>query len=294
MKLFGRNIGRKYILGAMVFILALGLVGCSSGGKEVVGKVNNEVITKDELYDILVGQNGAQMVDALIAEKLVALESKKQKIEVKDEDIQAELDSMIEEVGGEAMFTQWLTYNGMTKEEAKENIKTNLTIKYLVKDKISISDDDIKEYFDENKAKFGQEEELKASHILVKELDLAEEIHEKLKNGEDFEELAKEHSVDGSAQFGGDLGFFPRGEMVKPFEEAAFALDMGEISEIVESEFGYHIIKAYEKKEAKEANLEENRDKILKILEDQEVGNAYKEWYQEVIQDYTIVNNLKK
>lgn len=294
MKLFAKNKSHKYILVGLVILLTLGAVGCSSGGKEVVGKINNEVITKDDLYNLLVEQNGAQMVDALISEKLVNMEAKKQNIDIKNEDIEKELDNMIEEVGGESMFTQWLAYNGMTKEEAKENIKTNLKIKALVKDKVNISDDEIKEYFDENKSKFSQVEQLKASHILVKELDLAEEIHEKLKKDEDFEELAKEHSIDGSAQFGGDLGFFPRGEMVKEFEEAAFALEMGQISEIVESEFGYHIIKAFEKKEAKEAVLSDNKERIENILFEEKLSGAYKEWYQEIIKDYTIENTLRK
>ncbi|WP_247747227.1 peptidylprolyl isomerase [Alkalihalobacillus sp. BA299] len=91
--------------------------------------------------------------------------------------------------------------------------------------------------------------EVEASHILVKEEDLAKEILEKINAGEDFEELATEHSVDpGSAQKGGKLGFFGQGRMVPEFEEAAFNLEVGEVSDIVETEHGFHIIKVTDKR----------------------------------------------
>jgi peptidyl-prolyl cis-trans isomerase C len=84
---------------------------------------------------------------------------------------------------------------------------------------------------------------IRCSHILVEKLSLAQEILEKIKKGESFAKMAEQHSIDGSRRRGGDLGEFGRGMMVRPFEEAAFKLQVGEVSGIVKTEFGYHIIK---------------------------------------------------
>ena len=89
-------------------------------------------------------------------------------------------------------------------------------------------------------------DKIRCAHILVEKLTDAQQILERLKKGEDFAKLAMEKSIDGSRRRGGDLGLFGRGMMVKPFEQAAFNLEKGQISEIVKSEFGYHIIKRLE------------------------------------------------
>lgn len=285
---------QKFIFLGIILVLALGIVGCSNGGdKEIVAKVNDEVITKDELYDLLVEQNGNQVLEALIQEKIVDAEAKKADIKISDEDLDKELEKMVEEAGGQAQFEQMLMYYGMDKDEMKNNLKTNLKIKALVKDDISVTDKDVEDYFLANKAEFEQVEEVKASHILVDEEEKAKEIYKELKDGGDFAELAKEHSKDGSAQFGGDLGFFPRGEMVKEFEEVAFSLGVGEISEPVKSEFGYHIIKVAEKQEAKEADLESNKEEIKDKVFEKKIPEAYQAWYQEVYPEYKIENKLK-
>jgi len=81
------------------------------------------------------------------------------------------------------------------------------------------------------------------AHILVEKLSLAQEIKAKIANGESFANLAKQHSIDSSKKRGGDLGFFGRGIMVQEFEKAAFVLEKGQVSDIVKTQFGYHIIK---------------------------------------------------
>jgi parvulin-like peptidyl-prolyl isomerase len=86
-------------------------------------------------------------------------------------------------------------------------------------------------------------EKIRCSHILVEKLSVANEISEKLKKGEDFAKLAAEYSIDGSRRRGGDLGTFGHGIMVRPFEQAAFALQVGQVSEPIKTQFGYHIIK---------------------------------------------------
>src|SRR6185369_9967663 len=149
-----------------------------------------------------------------------------------------------------------------------------------VTDKIEISDVDLNEYYELNKnSEFEQPEQVGARHILKKVAaegdenskkaarDAIEAIQKRLANGESFEEIAKAESDDpGSAAKGGDLGLFPHGRMVPAFDAAAFALDVGKTSDIIETDFGYHIIQVYEKKPAGVAPFEEVKDKIRKTL----------------------------
>lgn len=139
-------------------------------------------------------------------------------------------------------------------------------LQYSIVNSVEVSDAEIEKYYNENKDRFTVEEQVEASHILVEDEETAKEILNKLNNGSDFAELAKEYSLDGSASRGGNLGFFPRGRMVKPFEEAAFALQVGEISEPVKTDFGYHIIKVTDRQEAKTLSLEESKEDIRSTL----------------------------
>ncbi|MEO1265837.1 MAG: peptidylprolyl isomerase, partial [Pseudomonadota bacterium] len=127
-------------------------------------------------------------------------------------------------------------------EYSKRRILRDLYFEKEVRD--SVSEAEIKAFYDREVGKIPSTEEIKASHILVKEEDKAKEIYEKLVHDGDFAELAKENSIDpGSKARGGDLGYFAKGQMVPEFEKAAFALKEDEISEPVKSQFGWHIIK---------------------------------------------------
>ena len=86
-------------------------------------------------------------------------------------------------------------------------------------------------------------EKIRCEHILVEKQSLANQLLERIKKGENFEKLAQENSIDSSRRRGGDLGFFGRGMMVREFEKAAFGLEVGEVSQVVKTQFGYHIIK---------------------------------------------------
>ena len=134
-----------------------------------------------------------------------------------------------------------------------------------------------------------QPEAMRASHILLKAdtpetkavaKTKADDLLTQIKGGADFAALAKQHSNDGSAPNGGDLGFFPRGQMVKAFEEAAFALKPGEVSPIVETEFGYHIIKGAEHRDARTVPLAEVSDRIAQALRQQKQQALAQEYVQ--------------
>jgi peptidyl-prolyl cis-trans isomerase C len=112
----------------------------------------------------------------------------------------------------------------------------------------AVSDDEAKKIYDEKLANMKPEQEIHARHILVATEVEAKDVAKRVKKGEDFATLATEKSKDTNAK-GGDLGFFGRGQMLKPFEEAAFALDVGQVSEPVQTQFGWHIIKVEEKRD---------------------------------------------
>ncbi len=153
--------------------------------------------------------------------------------------------------------------------------------KALAKD-ITVSDADIKQYYDANKEKFKVPEQVRARHILIKVSAKAtdeekkkakekiNELRQRAEKGEDFAKLASEYSDDlGTKKRGGDTDYFARGKMVKPFENAAFSLKPGAISDIVETKFGYHIIKVEDHKEARTMGLEEVKASIRDYLKNE-------------------------
>lgn len=288
-----RSITLWSIVGGVVLIGAL-LAVFGFSRDDVVAKVGNESITKDDLYSTLVDQYGDGALDTLIAEKIVKLESEKENLTVKDSEIDKELKNIKGQYDSEKAFNEALTSSGADLDSVKENIKTYLLTEKLLKDRVSITDNQVKEYFDANKDSFAQEEQIEASHILVDDEKTAQEVKAKLDDGGDFAELAKEYSTDTSnAESGGKLGYFGKGEMVKEFDDKAFSMEKGEISEPVKTEFGYHIIKVTGKKEAKEAVLADHKDEIKDILFDQALQAEYGTWLQEKKEDYKIENLLK-
>ena len=148
---------------------------------------------------------------------------------------------------------------------------------------IDISEDEAKKFFEENKDNLVI---LKASHILVATEEEGNAILERLKNGEDFAKIATLESLDTvSAARGGDLGYFGKGAMIAEFEDAAMALKEGEISKLVKTEVGYHIIKLHERKDT----FEELRDEIINLLKEQK----YVEAFQKLRDDAKVEKYLK-
>jgi len=182
-----------------------------------------------------------------------------------------------------------LEYYGITEDRLKEDIELNLYVNKLLEPKIKITENEMKNYFEENKDDFKQEEQVKASHILVDDEETAKEIKQKLDNGEDFAELAKKYSTDPTTKDkGGDLGYFTKGKMEKEFENAAFSLKVGEISNPVKTQYGYHIIKVVDKKEGKEANYEESKEEIKEKLFEEKLPDAYQSWIEEKMKEYNV------
>jgi parvulin-like peptidyl-prolyl isomerase/Tfp pilus assembly protein PilF len=179
---------------------------------------------------------------------------------------------------------------GMTLSQFQNMLRTNIAsqlrnqaLQGQVIGVIEPTDEDLLTYFEKNIAQYDQPEEIRASHILVEDEKEAEDVLKQLKQGADFAELAKGYSTDtATAENGGDLGWFGRGKMVPEFEEVAFALEIGETSGIVKTDYGYHIIKLTDRKEAHTPTLDEVKDQVLKDYQN-DVGNErFNAWYEEV------------
>ncbi|NLC53918.1 MAG: foldase [Firmicutes bacterium] len=259
----------------------------------VVASVNGEKITKDELYELLLKQAGQQGLNLLIAQKIVDLEAKKQKITISEAEIEKALEEYYDYYGGKEQFTQIMAMSGSSLAEVKKNLISTMKIKKLLEPKITVTEDEMKAFFEKNKEDFAQEEQVKARHILVATEKEAQEIKDKLDKGEDFAALAKEYSIDDSTKNnGGQLGFFSRGDMTSEFATAAFALPVGKISAPVKTEYGYHLIKVEDKKEAATADYEKSKADIEEYLFNQKLQQEYNPWLQEVSADYEIENFL--
>ena len=283
----------KYLVLAMVFILAISITGCTSENKDVVATVGDEKITQDELNDVLVKMYGKEALNSLISEKLVAQEIKKNDIKVSDEDVDKEMEALENQYKEQGGLEAALKNSNMTEADLKDQIINQLSLEKLLADDIKVSDEEVAAYYEENKEQFSQGEQVDASHILVESEDLAKEIKGKLDDGGDMAALAKEYSTDpGSKDNGGKLGFFGKGQMVPEFEEAAFSNKVGEISDPIKSEHGYHIIVVNEKKEATTGSLEENKEDIKALLEKQKMPQAFSAWYAKTAEEYKITNTL--
>lgn len=242
---------KKIAIAAITATSVLALSACSGGDSEVVAETKAGNITKEDLYQTLKDNAGADALNMLVQQKVLD-----DKYNVSDKEIDKKLNEYKKSMGDQ--LNQLIEQKG--EDFVKEQIKYELLMKKAAKDNIKVTDDDVKEYYDGLKGK------IHLSHILVKEKKTAEEVEKKLKKGEKFEDLAKEYSTDGTAEKGGDLGWVGKEDnMDKDFVKAAFALKTGEISGPVKSQFCYHIIK----KDEERGKYEDMKKDLKKEVQEQ-------------------------
>jgi len=253
----------------VIIICAFVLYFNKSPSGDVAAIVNGESITIQEIndqYDRVPEQykqviTKEMLLNQSVNELLLLQEAKKEGISVTAEELSEVIDNLITQSGlSKEDFDKTLEEQNLTIEFLEDYYRKQLTINELLNktviSKIIVSSSEIKEYYENNQNEFVMPEQVRARHILVNSIEEAEEILEELNKEADFIDLAKKKSTCPSASQGGDLGYFARGQMVKEFEDASFALDVGEISPVVETQFGYHIIKLLDKKPETVTNLE--------------------------------------
>ena len=252
-------------------------------------------ITLSSMDQSLINSFKKNVLKQIINYELLFQQAKEEKVKISKGDINFEIDKIKDSFSSPEEFNEVLKANKLTLTQLKDDIKRNLMINYVLnetKNKINITDDDLLEYYNKNQESFFEPEKVHARHILVETEEEAENIIRQLNEGViDFAEIAKEKSICPSAENGGDLGFFARGQMVKEFEDVAFSLKPGEISEIVKTEFGYHIIKCEEIKEEYSPSFEEVKDRIHNILKYQRENEAISNLISKLKEESNIIIN---
>lgn len=241
---------KKWALAISLTAGLIGLTACSNGDSEKIVETKAGDITKDEFYSAMKERYGEAVIQELVYEKVLS-----ENYEVTDKEVTAKFDELKAQMGDN--FQMALQSSGYkTEDDFKRALKLNMLQEKAAISDIKVTDKELQEAYKNAKP------EIKARHILVADEKTAKEVEAKLDKGEDFAKLAKEYSTDtGSAQNGGDLGWFGAGKMVPEFEEAAYKLKKNEISEPVKSQYGYHIIQLLDKKE------KESYDKMKDKLE---------------------------
>ncbi|TXK81469.1 peptidylprolyl isomerase [Paenibacillus sp. N3.4] len=257
--------------------------------------VNGVSISTDQLYQAMLASGGQQTLSSLINDELITQEGKKAGIQVTDTDITAEIAALQSSYGSEAEFQQALTSYGMKLDDLKKSMKTQVTLKKILEPQITITDDEIKKYYDANLETLKVPEQVQASHISVATKEDADAILTELKAGGDFAALAKDKSTDTvTKDNGGSLGYVSSGKMDPAFDTAAFALAVNATSEPVKTSTGYDIIKVTDHKAASTPTLEEKKAEIKTTLTNEKLSTLSSSWLQEKKSQATIENFLNK
>ncbi|MBO9540257.1 peptidylprolyl isomerase [bacterium] len=247
-----------------------------------------------------------QLLQQLTERELLLIETEKRGLKATDAEVETKLADVKKQFPDNAAFEKAIKEYGLTLADLKQQLFKAVAIEKLQKDvgkDIAVTDAQVADYYNKNKAQFAHTEEVEASHILVKfdeeakdkakdearALGKIKEIHAKVKAGGDFAKLAGENSDDpGSKAQGGSLGFFGKGRMVPEFEKTAFAMKNGEVSEPFKTQFGYHIIKRLDYRPARTEPLAEVSKSIHEQLQTQQQGERFQQFVETLKKGATI------
>jgi len=331
MKIMKKKTGNSKLLFLLSLLLLAGAAPVKVSAKEkvvdkVVARVNNEVILLSEFnqradqiikeYEkVFEGPDKEkqlkelkqELLNQMIDEKLLLQKAEKEKIRITDSEIDQGVDEIRNRFSSEVEFQNEISKQGLSGAEFRENIANQLKVIKLinqeVKSKITPpAEEEVKKYYEENEEEMVSPEQVRARHILIatdKERSQDEakekinEIYEKAKKDpSQFSALAEKYSEGPSAKVGGDLGYFARGEMVKEFEDVAFKMKIGEISEPVKTRFGYHIIKLVGKKSKEKKTFSEVKDRLKNLLYQMKMEQEYEKFLRELRDEAKISKSL--
>jgi peptidyl-prolyl cis-trans isomerase C len=254
------------------------LAGCGSKGTapqgeakkgQVLAEVNGTAVTSEDLkkqIEVLPPQVQAfagtpegrrELFDNIIAQQLMVDEAKKAGVE------------------NDPVFKERL-------EDIKKRLMVESYVKKTLAEKVKVDDAELQKFYEQNKDRFKTGSQIKASHIIVKDENLAKQIKAELDKGGNFEELAKKHSTDGAAAKGGDLGWFAKDAMIPDFYDAAAALKEGQISGVVKTQFGFHIIKLTGKRGAGIMPFAEIKEQLKEMMLPQKQQEYFAKMKEEV------------
>ncbi len=234
------------------------------------------------------------ILEQMIRREMLFQESRKRKINIPQAKIDEQINAIKARFDNEEQFNQRLNVMDITLADLTAQISQNMAIDQLLRvqfpESITLPEAEVRKYYDDNQDRFFRPEQVKASHILVKVEPKASEVDKqkalqkikmiqtKLNSGEDFAAVAKAHSEGPSGPKGGDLGTFSRGQMVPPFEQAAFALNSGQVSDVVTTRFGYHLIKVFEKHAGGAVPFEQVKSRLAAQLKQQKGSEQVRQY----------------
>jgi foldase protein PrsA len=312
---------KKLIVGVALLILVLPALLAACGSDEVkvpagaIAAVGSGVVTQEQFDQIWAqaeaqykSQEGAppfpkegtaqynqlkaSIVNYLVQNQVIKDKAAELNVTVTDKQFQDRMKQIIQQVGGQKKLDKLLKQQAVTQAQLEEQLKAQMlqdAVQQKVYAGIKVSQADIEKYFNNpaNKSQFNVPESIDARHVLVKtkaEADKVRALLEADNTDANWKKVAAQYSTDtGSKSNGGSLGNFPKGRMVKPFEDAAFALKVGEISQPVKSQFGYHVIEVTKKTPATKQTLEQAKTTIEQQLKYQKQSTAWESWLKKAM-----------
>ncbi len=237
------------------------------------------------------------VIGRMIEEELLFQDTLSRGIAIPDQRVADELAQVKTRFPSKEEFQTTLTALKMTEDDLKRKIHRGMAIQELISKLVAdveVTDEEMKAFYESNPDLFQTPEQVQARHILIKVAPEADEaqkkaalqkirnLQKKIKAGEDFAQLAQTHSEGPSSVKGGDLGFFRRGQMVKPFEEAAFGLEKNEVSDVVETRFGYHLIQVTDRRPAGTIIFGEAKERIAQNIKKEKDGKVVREYLEKL------------
>ncbi|MFJ7934589.1 peptidylprolyl isomerase [Sporosarcina sp. NPDC096371] len=264
---------KKRILASILTASVLGLGACSpdkaESGKAESSKADSDIIValgadkninKEDFYEELKKLYGKQVLEKMVTEAVLS-----EKFKVTNEEVDTEIKKIKEELGDD--YLAWLAQRGFTDEDLFRDFARlgMLSDKAILAD-IEVSEDEIKKRYDKLKT------EVKAQHILVKDEETAVKAKAEIDGGAKFADVAKKYSTDKQAGEDGDLGYFSTGKMVPEFEDAAFSMEIDQVSDPVQSSYGFHVIKVTDKRDVEGVKAyEEMKEDLQRELQSEKV-----------------------
>lgn len=295
------RLSKRFALNAALFLAFISIFPNIAGAEiveRIVANVNGKIILLSEvrqqmgLFRSMKAQGAANLLEGeiterevlrnMIDEKIMVHYAKESNVDVKE----SEIDKQVERVKesnkiNDKILDEMLKSDGLTMEKYRKKLHDQILVQKITSIEappVTISDDEVKSYYNRNKELFVDPGKVRASHIIILASDESggeyileaekqiDRIHSEIIGGADFAETARKYSQDGSSQNGGDLGWFSKGKMLPKFEEVAFSMKKGEVSEPVRTGFGFHLIKLTDREDPRQISVEEVMESIRSQL----------------------------
>lgn len=304
----------KKIVISLLLVCALSIPAYAKIVDKIVAIVNDEVITQSELERVLyplyiqyarmyedekelyrrLDESRVDILKQMISDKLILSEAKRLKLEIAENEIDAHLETVKSELSGKGLnLENLLEEQNLTLHDLHKRYRDQLMIQKAIDtevvSRVSIQPSKVSNYYFEHIGDYTQPQQVAAYSILVKleserapleSRQLAQDVHKMLLDGYDFGSLARNYSDDTHKKEGGDLGYLNKGQMLKEIDDVIFSLDVGEISDVIETPIGYHVFKVYDKKEKKVIGLDKVRSKVIEALYRAEIEERFGVWVE--------------